>query len=53
MTKDGALAGPRVLEHMVDVVLHLESQESGSYRVLRAAKIRFGSTDEAGVFQMT
>ena len=53
MTKDGALAGPRVLEHMVDVVLHLESQESGYYRVLRAAKNRFGSTDEAGVFQMT
>ena len=53
MTKDGALAGPRVLEHMVDVVLHLESQESGSYRVLRAAKNRFGSTDEAGVLQMT
>ena len=53
MTKDGALAGPRVLEHMVDVVLHLESQESGNYRVLRAAKNRFGSTDEAGVFQMT
>ena len=41
MTKDGALAGPRVLEHMVDVVLHLESQESGYYRVLRAAKNRF------------
>ncbi len=53
MTKDGVLAGPRVLEHMVDVVLHLESQESGSYRVLRAAKNRFGSTDEAGVFHMT
>ena len=53
MTKDGALAGPRVLEHMVDVVLHLESQESGSFRVLRAAKNRFGSTDETGVFQMT
>ena len=53
MTKDGSLAGPRVLEHMVDVVLHLESQESGSYRVLRAAKNRFGSTDEVGVFQMT
>ena len=53
MTKDGALAGPRVLEHMVDVVLHLESQESGNFRVLRAAKNRFGSTDEAGVFQMT
>ncbi len=53
MTKDGSLAGPRVLEHMVDVVLHLESQESGTYRVLRAAKNRFGSTDEVGVFQMT
>ena len=53
MTKDGSLAGPRVLEHMVDVVLHLESQESGGFRVLRAAKNRFGSTDEAGVFQMT
>ena len=53
MTKDGSLAGPRVLEHMVDVVLHLESQDSGSYRVLRAAKNRFGSTDEVGVFEMT
>ena len=53
MTKDGSLAGPRVLEHMVDVVLHLESQESGGFRVLRAAKNRFGSTDEVGVFQMT
>ena len=53
MTKDGTLAGPRVLEHMVDVVLHLESQESGSFRVLRAAKNRFGSTDEVGVFEMT
>ena len=52
MTKDGSLAGPRVLEHMVDVVLHLESQESGGYRMLRAAKNRFGSTDEVGVFQM-
>ena len=52
MTKDGSLAGPRVLEHMVDVVLHLESQESGGFRVLRAAKNRFGSTDEVGVFLM-
>ena len=52
MTKDGALAGPRVLEHMVDVVLHLESQESGALRLLRAAKNRFGSTDEVGVFEM-
>ena len=53
MTKDGSLAGPRVLEHMVDVVLHLESQESGAFRVLRAAKNRFGSTDEVGVLEMT
>ena len=53
MTKDGTLAGPRVLEHMVDVVLHLEPQESGAFRVLRAAKNRFGSTDEVGVFEMT
>ncbi len=52
MTKDGSLAGPRVLEHMVDVVLHLESQDSGILRVLRAAKNRFGSTDEVGVFRM-
>ena len=52
MTKDGSLAGPRVLEHMVDVVLHLEAQSSGALRVLRAAKNRFGSTDEVGVFQM-
>ena len=52
MTKDGTLAGPRVLEHMVDVVLHLESQDSGGFRVLRATKNRFGSTDEVGVFLM-
>ena len=53
MTKDGSLAGPRVLEHMVDVVLYLESQELGAYRVLRAGKNRFGSTTEVGVFEMT
>ena len=53
MTKDGAVAGPRVLEHMVDAVLHLEPQESGAFRVLRATKNRFGSTGETGVFQMT
>ena len=53
MTKDGSLAGPRVLEHMVDVVLYLESQEMGTYRVLRAGKNRFGSTTEVGVFEMT
>lgn len=53
MTKDGSLAGPRVLEHMVDVVLYLESQEMGTYRVLRASKNRFGSTTEVGIFEMT
>lgn len=53
MTKDGSLAGPRVLEHMVDVVLYLESQEDGGYRVLRASKNRFGATTEVGVFEMT
>ena len=53
MTKDGSLAGPRVLEHMVDVVLYLESQEDGGYRVLRAGKNRFGATTEVGVFEMT
>ena len=53
MTKDGSLAGPRVLEHMVDVVMYLESQEDGGYRVLRAGKNRFGATTEVGVFEMT
>ena len=53
MTKDGTLAGPRVLEHMVDVVIYLESQEGGGYRVLRSGKNRFGSTTEVGVFEMT
>ena len=53
MTKDGSLAGPRVVEHMVDVVLYLESQEDGGYRVLRAGKNRFGATTEVGVFEMT
>jgi DNA repair protein RadA/Sms len=53
MTKDGSLAGPRVLEHMVDVVMYLESQEMGTYRILRAGKNRFGSTTEVGVFEMT
>ena len=53
MTKDGTLAGPRVLEHMVAVVIYLESQEGGGYRVLRSGKNRFGSTTEVGVFEMT
>ena len=52
VTKDGALAGPRVLEHLVDVVLIFEGDRGHSYRVLRAIKNRFGSTLEGGVFSM-
>lgn len=52
VTKDGAIAGPRVLEHMVDTVLYFEGDRSHSYRVLRAHKNRFGSTNEIGVFEM-
>jgi DNA repair protein RadA/Sms len=52
VTKDGAVAGPRVLEHMVDAVLYLEGERYQHYRVLRAAKNRFGSTHELGVFEM-
>ncbi|WP_174275042.1 DNA repair protein RadA [Sphingomonas bacterium] len=52
VTKDGALAGPRVLEHMVDTVLAFEGERSHQYRILRATKNRFGGTDEIGVFAM-
>ncbi len=52
VTKDGALAGPRVLEHMVDCVLQFEGERERTYRTVRAVKNRFGSTDEAGVFEM-
>jgi len=52
VTKDGAIAGPRVLEHMVDTVLHLEGDRHHAFRVLRAVKNRFGSTNEIGVFEM-
>jgi DNA repair protein RadA/Sms len=52
VTKDGALAGPRVLEHLVDCVLQFEGERERTYRTLRATKNRFGSTDEAGVFEM-
>jgi DNA repair protein RadA/Sms len=52
VTKDGALAGPRVLEHLVDCVLHFEGERERAYRTLRAVKNRFGSTNEAGVFEM-
>ncbi|CAK7193439.1 DNA repair protein RadA [Commensalibacter sp. Nvir] len=53
VTKEGALAGPRVLEHMVDAVLYFEGDRGHQFRILRAAKNRFGATDEIGVFSMT
>jgi DNA repair protein RadA/Sms len=52
VTKDGALAGPRVLEHLVDCVLQFEGERERTYRTVRALKNRFGSTSEAGVFEM-
>jgi DNA repair protein RadA/Sms len=52
VTKEGALAGPRVLEHLVDTVLYFEGEHHHAYRVLRAVKNRFGSTNEIGVFEM-
>lgn len=52
VTKDGSIAGPRVLEHMVDTVLQFEGERSHQYRILRAIKNRFGGTDEIGVFAM-
>lgn len=52
INKDGAIAGPKVLEHMVDCVLYFEGDHNSSYRLLRAAKNRFGSTNEIGVFEM-
>ena len=52
VTKEGALAGPRVLEHLVDCVLSFEGERERTYRTLRALKNRFGSTNEAGVFEM-
>src|SRR5438874_6295247 len=53
VTKDGAVAGPRVLEHLVDCVLQFEGDRYHAHRILRAAKNRFGSTNELGVFEMT
>ena len=53
VTKDGQIAGPRVVEHMVDAVLSFEGEGSQQFRILRAAKNRFGPTDEIGVFEMT
>jgi len=53
VTKDGAIAGPRVLEHMVDAVLYFEGDRGHQFRILRGVKNRFGATDEIGVFEMT
>ena len=52
VTKDGTVAGPKVLEHMVDAVLVLEGERSGNFRILRAVKNRFGAVDEVGLFAM-
>ena len=52
VTKEGALAGPRILEHMVDTVLYFEGERQASYRIIRAVKNRFGTTNEIGVFEM-
>lgn len=52
VTKDGSIAGPRILEHMVDTVLYFEGERMATYRILRAVKNRFGSTNEIGVFEM-
>src|SRR5208282_3399595 len=53
VTKEGLIAGPRVLEHMVDTVLYFEGERGHQFRILRAVKNRFGPTDEIGVFEMT
>jgi DNA repair protein RadA/Sms len=53
VTKDGTIAGPRTLEHIVDTVLYFEGEKGHAYRILRAVKNRFGSTNEIGVFEMT
>ena len=52
VTKEGAIAGPRLLEHMVDTVLYFEGERHHTYRILRAVKNRFGSTNEMGIFEM-
>jgi DNA repair protein RadA/Sms len=53
VTKEGSIAGPKVLEHLVDVVLQLEGDRYGGFKILRGVKNRFGSTNEAGIFEMT
>src|SRR5205085_6135348 len=53
VTKEGQIAGPKVIEHMVDTVLYFEGDRGHQYRILRAVKNRFGPTDEIGVFEMS
>ncbi len=53
VTKDGSIAGPRVLEHIVDTVLYFEGDSGHAYRLLRTVKNRFGSTNEIGIFEMS
>ena len=53
VTKEGSVAGPRMLEHLVDIVLYLEGERFHNHRILRSAKNRFGATDEIGIFEMT
>lgn len=53
VTKEGSIAGPKVLEHLVDVVLQLEGERYGGFKILRSLKNRFGSTNESGIFEMT
>ncbi len=53
VTKDGTIAGPRVVEHMVDTVLYFEGERGHQFRILRSVKNRFGPADEIGVFEMT
>ena len=52
VTKGGAIAGPKILEHMVDTVLYFEGDQHRTFRILRAVKNRFGSTNEIGIFEM-
>ena len=53
VTKEGQIAGPRVVEHMVDTVLYFEGERGNQFRILRSVKNRFGPADEIGVFEMT
>ena len=52
ITKEGTIAGPKILEHIVDCVLYFEGDDKGIYRILRAVKNRYGAVDEVGIFEM-